>query len=282
MNYKEQTEKIYNEVIENKDVEIIKSAELRYVKRIKRELANYNNVASKYMEDDGKYYLFVKYQEERLPFEEIKIMYDRATEAYLNGNNGLCIHILRELLKREGFNMRVFAKLGMAYYKCQNTNMAIKYLTVANVISKNIKGRFNFDELLLVLSSSKGMDKKDLKPVVLMKEEEFINKENNYDELFNKLYNYLVVNKVNFTDGCVALGLSDEEINIMALVFAKNYYIHHEVAFGDLFVKFYEKRNGKTLNTKLMYNELVNKKKIYLNKELDEDIKSLSLAIKVK
>ena len=36
MNYKEQTEKIYNEVIENKDVEIIKSAELRYVKRIKR------------------------------------------------------------------------------------------------------------------------------------------------------------------------------------------------------------------------------------------------------
>ena len=94
-----------------------------------------------------------------------------------------------------------------------------------------------------------------------MKEEEFINKENNYDELFNKLYNYLVLNKVSFSDGCIALGLSDEEINTMALVFAKNYYIHHEVAFGDLFVKFYEKRNGKTLNTKLMYNELVNKKK---------------------
>lgn len=125
MDYKGQTEKIYNEVIENKDVEIIKSIDLSYVKKIKRKLANYNNVASKYMEDDDKYYLFVKYQEERLPFEEIKIMYDRATEAYLDGNNGLCIHILRELLKREGFNMKVFAKLGMAYYKCQNTSMLL-------------------------------------------------------------------------------------------------------------------------------------------------------------
>lgn len=280
MNYKEEAVNIYNKVMLDKDVLLLEYDNSINLKKLRHELYLYNNILPIILSDNSKDYLVVKYTEKPNKDEDLRIMFNNANKAYFEGNYSLAIELFRRLVVVEKYGYKVFSKLGLCYYKTYSKKRAIKYLTIANILSKKSNANYNFDELLMLLKEEKGFDKKDFKARAFVREEEF--KDNRkVDDSFNELYNYILESKESFISACNKLNYSDEKISLMCLIFAKNYYIHNEISMGDAFIKLYLNRNIKTDSTRSLYKDILINKKLYLSKS-NEFSDSLTLSLKLK
>ena len=172
-----------------------------------------------------------------------------------------------------------YSKLGFAYMKNFNISTAIDYLTIANYLSKVENRDLDYSDLIIRLKSNIPYDERKKK--VYMSENEFNDNifKNYYGiDNFDEIYSYILDSGLDVESACIKFGLNEEQINLIKLICAREYYIQEDYDKGDLFLKSVEKSKDKTKQVKILYYELIKNKKFYKNRRLDND-KQLSLSL---
>ena len=158
---------------------------------------------------------------------------------------------------------------------------AIDYLTIATHVSKQENGDFDFTELIVNL---KGLiAEQDKKPRFKMKIEEFGNDIENYYgiENFEEITPYISESGLDVESACQQLGMNEEQIDTIRLIYAREYYSQGNYDKGDQFLKSVEKSKNKTKFTAKLFDEIRRNKRFYINRANDNP-KRLVLTLQPK
>ena len=108
--------------------------------------------------------------------------------------------------------------------------------------------------------------KSERKPKFIMMEHDF---ENAFDseytyESFVDFVQKLQANGIDIESGCVAKGLSKDEIDKVIILCAKVFYMQGYVDKGNEFIKYFLQKENKSKKNLELANEIVHGKKFYI------------------
>lgn len=195
--------------------------------------------------------------------------------AYSKGQYDACIGSYRKLLEFGEPKAWIYAKLGLAYMKKFDKDTAIDYLTIATALAKEEQTDFDFTELI---ASLKGLiDPEDKKPRVRMTTDDFGNDVNEYYGIDNiEEIVELVSTGFSIEEACQNVGLDEEQISVVSLIFARECYSQCNYSLGDQYLKKVEKTKNKTKFITSLFEEIRRNKRFYKNR-IDESHQSLIL-----
>ena len=162
-----------------------------------------------------------------------------------------------------------YARIGMAYSKLDNKDMAVMYLKVAMQVSIKEGRELDFTQIIAVLEGK--VCKGDRKPYFKMNEDSFKNDlQDNYGiENLDEITSYIFENNLGVESACRELGVPSEQVNIIRLICAKKYYSQGNYSMGDIFARTVEKSKNKTPFTLKLLDEVRRNKRFYINRVVD-------------
>ncbi len=171
----------------------------------------------------------------------------------------------------------IYARIGLAYMKKKQTKLAIDYLTIATELSKNEKENFDFSELIKILKRKKkentSKDSSEEKKVKFkMTQNEFNpTKEQNFYGIhnFEAINQFISNSSFNVDEACEQLNLTPEQIDLIKLIYAREFFKQGKEKTGNLFFKSVEKNKEKTKEIKRVLEEIRKNKKLYQNKQYE-------------
>ena len=192
--------------------------------------------------------------------------------SYKNKDYINCINIFKKLLANGVINVSfIYAKIGLSYIKLNNNEEALDYLIVANILNKSQNKKFNLDSLINAINSGNLYNEKE---VLDMSVEDF---SSSFDDFqinnVNEIIDLIITNKNTIKDICSKYNLSDEEINIIKLLIAKNYYTDSYYDIGDRYLKEVEKSKNKSKRVNKLLNEVRKNKLFYKNRNNKLELK---------
>lgn len=204
---------------------------------------------------------------------------DQYKRAYNEKRYDDCLKIIGELLKNKeygGYHAEVYAYMGLSYYHIRNYQEAIKYLKIAEDLSRNSKNNRAYDfeylidriNMILKNISSEKIYNND-KRFVQFRESDFYDLDNyfgisNMDEI-----DYCIKEKhMVIGDICENYELNDEEILLLKLIYARDYYYNMMYIEGDKLLLEVEKMKNKSERVKKELIEIRKNKLFYKNRNL--------------
>lgn len=219
-------------------------------------------IYSPYIEE----YIDIKQEMQKARTETESRNYKDAIEIYL-----------KLLQKYKNPTSYIFASIGLNYLNNSQKNKAIDYLIIATKI--NIpKNKYNFTELIAKLKGE--ILEEENKPFFKMSLDDFEDNIENQAMNFDEIINYIEENNTDLRNACIHLNMSEEQIDLTTLIFAKKYYLQGAKEKAEEFLKVFEKSENKTLTTINFYNDIIKNRKIYMNRDYDFEEPRLSLIIK--
>lgn len=157
-------------------------------------------------------------------------------------------------------NPFVYAKIGLSYLKLKQKELALDYLIVSNELNKELGKNYNFDKIISSLSFSEEKNNSKIEEDIF--EEEKPSNIDNIDELLSKIIDKKctieqIVNENN---------LSINDLNIIKLLLAKEYYKKALYINGDKYIKEVEKQRDKSKEVKRFLDEVKKNKLFYKNR----------------
>ena len=280
-------EKKHDELIANHGILILKSMNEERRKKIHSLVRKYLDIESFEIGKDKNIQIVLRYKNKNFEYVDFKALIQEGNTAYKECDYNKCIECFSRLLENGKPTSFIYSRLGLAYMKNLEIEKAILYMTVADDLAKK-EGNdiINFENLILKLKGKKVKEKEqeDKKPVFKMQENEF-----NYDDMsdyygisnFSEINSYILESGLDVETACINLGMSEDQINIIRLIYAKIYYSQKEYERGDLFLKSVELSKVKTQIIMNAYNEVRRNKKFYFNRPTMKDY-HLSLTLKPK
>ena len=272
-------EKKHDELIRNKGIIILNSMNAERTEFILNEADKYLDMSAFTIVDDGKTRIVLKYNELDYEDFDVKALITEAIADYKSGrykdNLDKQIKILETNVDQRSSN---YAMIGLSYMKLYDIDKAIEYLTVANYLAKEEKSTREYGDLILRLKGE--IDKKDIKPFVRMQQKDFRNDNVKFYGIknFEELNTYICESGLDVESACRSLNMSEEDIDVVKLIYAREYYTLGNKEKGELFLKSYEKSKAKTNKTKSIYKYLQQNKKFYKNR-FDGEPRQLSLKL---
>ena len=162
----------------------------------------------------------------------------------------------------------------MAYLKKYQIELAIDYLTVANDLAKKENTGRDYGDLILSLKGE--IDSKDKKAYFKMAEDEFRYKDiGDYYGIDNfiEINNYIIESNLDVESACEKFGLDKEKIDIIKLIYAREYYRQADYKNGDKFLKSVERSKNKTSETKKIFEEVRKNRLFYHNRQSSNSLK---------
>lgn len=213
-------------------------------------------------------------QEQPIVYFEIAKQYKKA---YNERNYDECLRIAGELLQDRsygGYHAEIYAYIGLSYYHIKNYQESIKYLKIAEELSGNSKNKkvFNFEHLIEKINqklknTSQEISKQERKPFVQIKEKEFYDLDNNFGITnLDEIYYYIEENKMSIESACQIYSLTSEQILLVKLIYARDYYTNSMYSQGDRLVSEVEKSKNKTDRVKKLLIEIRKNKQFYKNR----------------
>ncbi|MBQ2873464.1 MAG: type IV toxin-antitoxin system AbiEi family antitoxin domain-containing protein [Bacilli bacterium] len=201
-------------------------------------------------------------------------------ELYVKKQYQECIDIIKSLLENPrygGYNAAIYAYLGLSYYHTNNLEEAIKYIRIANGLNKETnliyEEAYDFEELLSQMNIQ--FKNTEVSPedetfqmlVTNALRRSSINitsrKEKNiYQELEEFAY-YLKEEKINLSEAYSKYYLSEEDIQIITLIYVKDYYTVGMYKEGDSLLHQVEKNKNKTAYVRELIDETRKNKLFY-------------------
>ena len=116
-----------------------------------------------------------------------------------------------------------------------------------------------------------------------MKTEDFDNDvQNQYGiENLDEITSYILKSGLDVETACKELGMTDEQIDIIHLIYARKFYSQGDYEKGDQFLKTVEKSKNKTKFTLKLFEEVRSNKKFYINR-VNKDSQKLVLTLQPK
>lgn len=210
--------------------------------------------------------LLLRYLEEPSKPIDKKVMQEEITKSYLDGNYELSIDMNLKLIKSVySIDPRLYAILGLSYLHTDNLELAIKFLSIAKG-SYEASGRidYRFDKLIEYLNEEPSEEN-------TIKINNFIEKFNsslqncNIDKLKELAY-YTKENNISLDEARIKYGLIEEQVLLIKLIYARDYYIDGLNSLGAKLLKEVERSKDKTPLVKSMLNEIIKSKNTYRNK----------------
>lgn len=167
----------------------------------------------------------------------------------------------------------IYANLGQAYLKKGDYDKAISCFTVAAGLDQRHNNKFNYEALINHLKTIKSNKKsKYFEEDVL----NFYGVQN-----LNGLTNYILESNLDVETACHELGISEEEKNIITLMYVQKFYAQKNYEKGDQFLKAVEKSDDKTQRVLTLLNNVKSRRKFYANREDNTNFLSLNLKLKL-
>ena len=194
------------------------------------------------------------------PYPSIHLNFDKLFNegklAYNNKEYYQCIKIFRKLLEQSSPNSYIYAQLGLAYMKIFKLDIAVEYLTVANLLSDNKK--IDYSKLIESLKFSLNQEKSfDFKSEL----DEYYGI-SNIKNIFQMLKNGYSIENIS-----QELELNEEQLNLVNLIIAREYYSLSNFTIGDMYLKKVLNAKNKSLNVKKILEEINQNKKFYKNRD---------------
>jgi len=231
-------------------------------------------------DDPDKKYIVVKRKNFQEFIPDLTSIIKQGNDAYFANDYNTAIKCFKKIMVSSITKPYVFAKLGLSYVKKRKYSLAIKYLTIATILSKSEDNRYDFTNLLCSLKSKTNKDYMQTEEeIVALKSDNGY--ENNYCEIENllELSRYISDNNLNVTEAWKALGTDDEKLGIIMLLYARDYYYRGFFEKGDQFFKAYERNENKSNFSKSLAKEIRTNRRFYKNRQNDMP---LSLSLKLK
>ena len=172
----------------------------------------------------------------------------------------------------------VYARIGLCYRSLNQPKNAIPYLTMATYLSQRYQdGDFDFAEMIAILSNKpeeakKAKENQKSSPVVSVTEFASDTFDNYYGLTnFPKINDYIYNEGVDYITASHELNLTNEEVDLLVLIYARLFYMGNDIERGNLFLKEYEKSSNKTDKTTKIYKDLLNRKR-FLSYDEPSDI----------
>lgn len=228
----------YKTLLEKKGIIILSPFTKDKTKKILDITKEKHNVKAFTVLIDGKMRIILKYHETLdEDIHKSQIIKD-AKEAYKRQDYNSCIE--KNLLLLHHFDVPkayIFGMIGLSYLKKKKVKLAKEYLTVADALSKQGNEKLDYSQVLSFLNGEIHHD--DLKTRVYFNEEEF-----EFDYLdstfgidnFNELNDYILSTGMDVESACIELGMDEEKIQIIKLIYAREYYKLGNIKNGDIFI----------------------------------------------
>lgn len=278
-------EKKHDELVANHGILLLKPMNGERRKKIHDLVRKYLDIESFEIGQNKNIQIVLRYKNKTYEYVDFKALIQEGNTAYKDNDYNKCIECFSKLLENGKPTSFVYSTLGLAYMKNQEIEKAIVYMTVADDLAKKEgNDKIDFENLILRLKGKKVKELEDKKPIFKMQEDEF-----NYDDMsdyyginnFDEINSYILESELDVETACINLGMNEEQINIIRLIYAKIYYSQKEFERGDLFLKSVELSKVKTQIIMNAYNEVRRNKKFYFNRPVMKDY-HLSLTLKPK
>lgn len=266
---------------QNKGILILKPMDEERRKRINKIVATYSDMVSFSIGEGKNIQIVLRYK----PYIEeninVKNLIEEANDAYEKGDYTACINGYLQLLQIGNPYAIIYSRLGFSYMKKRKIDKAIDYLTVATHLNKKENKNRDFTELIDRLKNPLKPD--EIKPYFKMTLDDF---ENDVEENYgignlDEITSYILENELDVETACSKLNIPTDQIDIIRLIYAREYYSQGDYEKGDQFLKTVERSKNKTKFTAKLYEEIRRNKRFYINRS-NEESKKLSLKLKPK
>jgi len=272
------------EFIENKRLQILEENEIILLKKMNEN--RYKNI-EKILDDipDITYYyagrgedkrMFLKRSYEKIEFIEISEYSNIITEAYNKEDFETALYYLKELLYNGYNNLWIYYRIGIIYFRTCNFDLASDYLTVVNLMNREVNGNFDLTDFVIFIDNvKKGKDNlRNYKPRFKMDLEEFEIDINDYYGIdnFEEINEQILISGLDVETACTNLGLSYEQIDLIKLIYAKLYYYQGEYELGDRFLNSVEHIKDKSINVRNIQNYIRTNRNYYINRMHETDL----------
>lgn len=235
-------------------------------KRIHEMVKEYPDMVSFSIGEGENRQIVLRYKPFIDEYVDVKNLINMGNLAYKEGNYDSCIEDYLQLLQFGEPRAFVYAKLGLAYMKKWDKEKATDYLTIATQLSKQEKGDFDFTEL--IASLNRLIAQEDKKPRFRMRTEDFGNDiQNHYGiENLDEITSYILECGLDVESACKELNMTDEQIDTIRLIYAREFYSQGNYEKGDQFLNSVEKSKNKTKFTSKLFEEVRRNKRFYINR----------------
>lgn len=191
------------------------------------------------------------------------------------------LNLYLEALKFENVRSSAYSKIGLCFVELKSFSRAIDYLTVAMELGKKEDIIFDFHPLIARLQGKLQAD--EIKP-------HFSNKDNIFDFEGQKINfglgdlteinDFIISSGLDVESACISMGIFPEKIDLIKLVYAREFFSKGEIKLAEKFLKSVEQSENKTERVKRALDEIKKNKIIFINKK--ESTLTLSLKLKPK
>lgn len=231
--------KKYQELLSTKGILLLEPMDKERIDRIIELVKFYPNLSAFVIGKDNEKRIVFRYKDHTNERINAKQLIKDGDRAYSRGDYEECIKNYNTLLwylsKPKAF---IYARLGLAYMKEMRTELAIDYLTVATDLSQKEDNKYDFSDLIFKLSQTFHHDDDDeIKPNFNMREKDFD------DNIFYGIDNFDEINSIvcelsfDVESVCLQFKMTREQINLVKLIYAREFYIQGFISQGDLFLK---------------------------------------------
>lgn len=271
-------DKMYEELLVNKGVVLLNPMRQERIDNILEFAERYPNMLAEVISEGDNKRIFLRYKPLITDDIDTSEVIEDSKQSYVEKNYEKCIECNLKLL--ENFDTPksiMYFMIGLSYLKLHQKDKAIEYITIANGVSKNNNEEKEYGDLLLSLKGE--IEKGDRKKRVKVKESDF--DDSIIIDNFDEVNNYICESGLDVETACLNLNMSQNEINLINLIYARMYFILGNNEKGELFLKYVERNKDKSKEVKKLLFEIRKNKKFYKNRNKD-NIKHLSYTLKPK
>lgn len=253
------------------DIVVLRAMDQLRRKRIHNIVASIPSVKSFSVGTDNKRHIVLT----NSPYISTKVnkreLANEGDKAYREQDYDHCIECYRTLLYIVKPNPNVYAKLGLSYMKKKDIKRAVEYLTVATELSKENNGTYDFTELIGKLTR-KSVTIEEKKPNFVMSEKEFSTEENNYGvQYISEISEMVFKQGMSLEAACQKFNYDINQMNIIRLIYAEEYYQASDYKSGDALVKLVVNSKNKSKRVKNTLERVLARKCFYKNRPKEKE-----------
>ena len=196
-------------------------------------------------------------------------LFKQAGNEYYEKNYRDAINSYLTLLRNSKTKLAVCGRLGLSYMMIGNYDVAIDYLMFTTSMNVNHIEKYDYTSLIYKLENEEKSE--DKKVQFKMFEEEFYDDMSNYYgiDCINDIINS-VNSGFSIEDACKFMNLSDEQISLVYLIYARECYYNCDYRNGDNFIAFVQKSKNNPKYIKKIINTICVNKYYYKNRKRNE------------
>lgn len=273
-------ENIYNYLEHRGGIRVLSSNDIQNIKKYEEILNEYYDLRYFEMLNGDEQALVIRFKEDNKKINVSNLIKEQK-DAFEKGKYKYCIIKGLNVLKLAEYPKEdIYARIGLSYYENKNLDNAEIYLRVACFIGGLKKyNELNMEEMVEIMRNKINKEKN-----IKNNDYSFFNNMNkkviHIDGLevdnFDKIINYIKENNIDLETAGKELNLSNEEIDFIKLIYAREFYKQGDIEKGNYYLNSVEKTSGKTSDVVRLCFEARTNKKFFQYRE-DNNPKKLTL-----